>query len=150
MKDEGGEIMSEANKMPFLKGKKRTEQIDDEREEVIGVNEEGKTVFIKAGSKKLTGDEKGELKENLDEIRLRGEVEKFLKVVVQAQQIAIEKLLEGIVPNCVIEESLREESALNEWLRSQRLEVVIADKDDPWMCVLVKDGKEIASARFPL
>lgn len=126
---------------------KRTEQIDRQREKLIGWGTLG-PIWTEAGSAVLTGDQKVELAHSLAAQRHRAAVEQCTLKVLEAGAGFFETTVMATAPQAVIESyTSRDTKLFVDWLVKSGWACV----RDGFTCLVLRNGEEVArtTAKVP-
>ncbi len=122
-------------------GKKRTEAIDDARPVVVMQGANG-PVWIEAGSKKMTGDNKAELSANLRARQRHAEVVRQMKKVQEGAAGFFEAVVLGAAPQAVLDAYKEGDVGMfGRWMQGSGFTY----KQDGLRSIALHNGTEVAS-----
>lgn len=124
-----------------LRLNKRTQQIDDQREKLLGYATDNSPIWCEAGAHKLNGDEKAELSEKLGNQVRYAAILKAVKEVQRGASIFLEHSVMELAPPHIIDSYQNDGLAFCDWFRTEGF----GFKQDGLKTVFLIKGSEYGS-----
>ena len=120
--------------------KKRTEQIDDDREVLLPGTINGKQLWKKAGSDKRTPEEADQFSQNLVNHQWRAQIQKMVTKIMTNAQLFAQQATMKLAPAHVVEAVHTMNDPKADWLHVSRAKTTFASWIDETGYAVVQDG----------